>query len=434
MCGIYAYIGKKRNATSAVFDGLKRLDYRGYDSWGIAVINDHKILLNKHVGKVNKALLKLPKSSIAIGHTRWATHGAVTDLNAHPHFSSDKSFILAQNGIMENHEEIKVNLFKKYYKFISQTDTEVIVRLIEEESIKAKNIIEAIRKAFNKLRGRNTIIILTKDGQVVGVRNGSPLVLGFSKDKTEIYFSSDTLSFAPYVDQTLTLENGNMAIYSEGKITLKDVVTGKNIDLKDEKNKIQKQKVAKGKYKHFMIKEIYEQPNVIRAVIKQDFTSLKKLATQIKKSKNVYCIGSGTAGAAAAQIAFYLRTFGKINAISLIGAEASEYVDLINKNDLVIAPSQSGETADVLEFVEKVKKLKKVKFASYVNMQGSLMSRLSDFKFMANAGPEICVMSTKVFVSQISWGYLLAKIVEGKYKKGINNLIKLSQKINKLLN
>jgi len=156
MCGIYAYIGKKRNATSAVFDGLKRLDYRGYDSWGIAVINDHKILLNKHVGKVNKALLKLPKSSIAIGHTRWATHGAVTDLNAHPHFSSDKSFILAQNGIMENHEEIKVNLFKKYYKFISQTDTEVIVRLIEEESIKAKNIIEAIRKAFNKLRMTET--------------------------------------------------------------------------------------------------------------------------------------------------------------------------------------------------------------------------------------------------------------------------------------
>lgn len=434
MCGIYAYIGKRRDATTAVFDGLKRLEYRGYDSWGIAIIKNNKILLNKHVGKVNRNLLTLPKSNVAIGHTRWATHGAVTDLNAHPHFSSDKSFILAQNGIMENHETIKKNLFRKYYKFISQTDTEVIVRLIEEERKKTIDIIGAIRNAFKKLSGRNTIIILTNDGKIIGVRNGSPLVLGFSKDKTEIYYSSDTLSFAPYVDQTFTLENGNMAIFDKGKIVIKDVLTGKVINSKNEKNIIHDQKYSKGKYKHFMIKEINEQPETVNQVIKQDKKLMQDLADQVKKTKNIYCIGSGTAGAAATQIAYYLRVYGKINAISLIGAEANEYKELIANKDIIIAPSQSGETADVLEFVEKLKEEKKITFASYVNMQGSLMTRISDFKFMANAGPEICVMSTKVFVSQISWGYLLAKTVQGKYSEGINDLKKLSKKIESILN
>ena len=434
MCGIYAYIGKRRNATTAVLDGLKRLEYRGYDSWGIAIIKNNKILLNKHAGKIDKDLLKLPNSNIAIGHTRWATHGAATDLNAHPHFSSDKTFILAQNGIVENHEEIKQNLFKKYYKFISQTDTEVIVRLIEEEKTKSNNIIEAIRKSFEKLKGRNTIIVLTRDGKVIGVRNGSPLVLGFSKDKSEIYFSSDTLSFAPYVDQTITLENGNMAIYSNGEIVIKDVITGKKIPLKDEGNLIREQKFSKGKYKHFMIKEIHEQPQVVLEVIKQKKTRLKKFADKIKVSKNVYCVGSGTAGAAAAQIAYYLRFFGKIKAVSLIGAEADEYRDLITNKDVVIAPSQSGETADVLEFIENLKEKRNITFASYVNMQGSLMTRISDFKFMSNAGPEICVMSTKVFISQIAWGYLLAKTVEGRYAEGVENLKKLSNKIKSILN
>lgn len=438
MCGIYAYSGRKRNATTAVFAGLKRLDYRGYDSWGIAILKKNKILLSKHTGKVDKRLLKLPKSNIAIGHTRWATHGAVTDINAHPHFSSDKSFVLAQNGIVENHEIIKKqliknNLFKKYYKFISQTDTEVIVRLIEEEKIKSKDIITATRNAFNKLEGRNTIIILTDKGQIIACKNGSPLVIGLSKDGKEIYFSSDTLSFAPFVDQTITLDNGLMAIYSENRLKIIDLKTAKNISVKKDQNSIKNGSVSKGKFKHYMLKEIYEQPETVKKVIEQPKNKLTNLANQIKKSRNVYCIGSGTAGAAAAQMAYYLRTYGKINAISLIAAEASEYIDLINKDDILIALSQSGETADVLEVIEKVK-LKKAKIASYVNMQGSLMTRISDFKFMAEAGAEICVMSTKVFVSQISWAYLLAKELQGKYNEGINNLKKLSKKIKDILN
>jgi len=425
MCGIFGYAGESRNATAAVFEGLKRLDYRGYDSWGIGIVKNSKILLTKHVGQIDRKKLKLPKSNIAIGHTRWATHGAVTDINAHPHFSSDKSFILAQNGIVENYSGIKENLFRKYYKFISQTDTEVIVRLIENQQKSSRDISEAIRKAFKKLSGRNTIIILTKEGQIIAVRNGSPLVLGFSKDKKEVYFSSDTLSFAPHVDQMVTLDNNQMAIYSNQKISIKDVNTGKNITLNTEENKNQDKAATKERFKHFMLKEIYEQPQVIQQVIQQNKKGLMSLANQITKSKNVFCIGSGTAGAAASQIAYYLRVFGKINAIGLIGAECSEYLNLLNKNDLIIVPSQSGETADVLEIIEKAKK-KGVKIASYVNMPGSLMTKMSNFAFMSNAGPEICVMSTKVFVSQICFGYLLSKLIQKKYQEGVNNLKKLA--------
>lgn len=432
MCGIFGYIGKRRNATSAVLGGLKRLDYRGYDSWGIGIVNNSKISLTKHVGQVDRKKLKLPKSDIAIGHTRWATHGAVTDANAHPHFSTDKSFILAQNGIMENYDLVKSNLFNKYYEFKSETDTEVIVRLIEEESKRYPNIEDAIRYAFKKLKGRNTIIVLTKDKKIIAVRNGSPLVLGYSKNKEEVYISSDTLSFSPYVDKTATLDNMQMFVYSNGKIKITNVKSGKEVSLDDKRNKISQKRVKKGKYKHFMLKEINEQPDIVRQVIKQSKNKLQELSRQIKKSTRVYCIGSGTAGAAAAQMAYYLRAYAKINAIGLIGAECSEYIDLFKKSDLIIAPSQSGETADVLEIIEKAKS-KGVKIASYVNMPGNIMSKMSDFVFMANAGPEICVMSTKVFVSQLAFGYLISKTTQGKYKEGISNLLKVTKEMEKIL-
>ncbi|MBL7036502.1 glutamine--fructose-6-phosphate transaminase (isomerizing) [Candidatus Microgenomates bacterium] len=433
MCGIFGYIGSRRDATSAVFEGLKRLDYRGYDSWGVAVLQNKKILLDKHTGTVNKKLSKLPKSSISVGHTRWATHGSVTDTNAHPHFSSDGSFVLAQNGIMENYSSVKQNLFQKNYKFISQTDTEVIVRLIEEELKKEKDIIKATRSAFNKLKGRNTVIILTKDGQIIAVRNGSPLVLGFSKDKKEFYFSSDTLSFSPYVEKTITLDNGQMAIYSKNMLTIKNVKTGKNLPLLKVKNGITQKNEGKGKFNHFMIKEIFDQPSAIEEVIKQDKRKLEKLSKLIKKSKNVYCMGSGTAGAAAFQMAYYLRTYAGVNAIGLIGAECTEYLPLFSKEDLIIAPSQSGETADVLEILEMAKK-KGVKVASYVNMPGSLITKISDISFMANAGAEICVMSTKVFISQIAFGYLVAKNTQEKYDQGVINLKILAKEMRKVLN
>lgn len=438
MCGIFGYIGSK-NASEVILEGLKRLEYRGYDSWGIAVLSDG-IQVNKKVGAIGDLALSsthnLPPSRIGIGHTRWATHGGISETNAHPHFSSDKSFCLAQNGIVENYQELKNNLIKKGYRFETQTDTEVIVRLIEEKLASHltsgnADLKEAVRSAFLELEGRNTVIILAKGGKLIAARNGSPLVIGVNND--EIFFSSDTLSFAPYVNKVLVVDNGQMVSVEDSQLILWNIKSGKKLPFKLEKINFKTSKVDKEGYDHFMLKEIHESPYTISQVLNQDKKGYEDFAREIKKVRNVYTIGSGTAGIAASQIAFYLRIFGKIKAVSVIGADIYEYYDLLGKDDLIIAPSQSGETADVLEVLEIAKK-KGVKIASYVNMPGSTMTRMSDYNFMSNAGPEICVMSTKVFTSQIAWGYLLGKVISGKGKAARENLKKLSVEMEKYLN
>lgn len=446
MCGIFGYIGRDKNAYSTssgqaaqiVIGGLKRLEYRGYDSWGVAVLEKGRIKTSKKVGAIGdlNESLGLPDSFIGIGHTRWATHGGISETNAHPHYSSDKSFALAHNGIVENYLELKDYLLKKGAKFETETDTEVIVRMIEDKHRGStpkgvRPLKEAVRAAFLELRGRNTIILLDKNDEIIACRNGSPLVVGLSDD--EVYLSSDTLSFAPYAKKMIVVENGQMVVCKEGKVELFNVKSGKIIKYKLENVDLEDNLIDKEGYPHFMLKEINEEPYVIHQLISQDKKALNVFVQAIKKAKNVYTIASGTTGIAASQIAFYLREHAKIRATSLIGAEALEYLDLFTKDDLLIAPSQSGETADVLEILEKAKK-KRVKIASFVNMQGSTMSRMSDFKFMTQAGPEVCVMSTKVFVSQIAWGYLIAKATLGKLDEGIKKLKLLSFEMEKYLN
>ncbi len=441
MCGIFGYIGPK-DASRVVLEGLKRLEYRGYDSWGIAVLAD-EIKVNKKVGAIGDILpssnFHLPTSKIGIGHTRWATHGGITENNAHPHLSTDKSFTLAQNGIVENYQSLKESLTKKGYKFHTETDTEVIVRLIEQKlslqprRLHRKDLLKAIREAFLELRGRNTIIILTKNNQIIAARNGSPLVIGLGNE--EIFLSSDTLSFAPHVDKVVIVNNGQMVTYN-GNLNLLDIKSNKSLKIIPEKIDFKSSKVDKEGYDHFMLKEISESPYAINQVINQVTEKSKeyeKFIQKIKKAGKVYTIGSGTTGIAAAQIAFYLRVFGKINAINLIGADVHDYYDLITKDDLIIAPSQSGETADVLEVLEILKK-RGVEIASYVNMPGSTMSRISDYKFMIQAGPEICVMATKVFTSKLAWGYLISRLVAGKSGSALDNLRILAGDIEKYLN
>lgn len=432
MCGIFGYIGKRSDAAKVVFEGLKRLEYRGYDSWGIAVPTAAKVSLFKKVGAIGTADdVDLPDSTVAIGHTRWATHGGVTVINAHPHYSSDKSFVLAQNGMVENFEELKAELLKKGYKFESQTDTEVIVRLVEDELKSGKIIEKAVRAAFGKLQGRNTIILLTKAGKVIAARNGSPLVVG--RDKSgDIFFSSDTHSFSNVASQLLVVDNGQMVVAEVSDISLFDIKSGKKVRFSFKKTELLAEKVDKEGFDHFMTKEIFESGEVIRALLAQGNKEYLGFIKEIKRAKRVFTVGSGTAGAAAAQIAYFLRAIAKINAVSLVGADAFEYYDLFKKGDLIIAPSQSGETADVLEVLEIAKK-KGIKIASFVNMPGSMMTKISDFPFKSSAGPEICVMSTKVFTSMIAWGYLVSKSVSGNYAGGARNLNKLANEIDKYL-
>lgn len=431
MCGIFGYVGKGK-AVDIVVEGLIRLDYRGHDSWGVSIASERGLRTFKKVGKIEwvKELDSLKDSSVGIGHTRWATHGAVNKKNAHPHHASDGSFVVAHNGIVENFKTLKSALGRKKYPFHSDTDTEVIVRLIESIYKRNKNLSESVRLAFKKLDGRNTIIVLSKDGSIIAARNGSPLVVGQANGNT--YFSSDTLSFAPLCKKVVVVDNGQIIEYTNSALKLKEIKTGRGKKIKFENINIETTKIDKEGYAHFMLKEIHEAPYVIRQVLNQERSEIEKLASVIKKARRVYTLGSGTTGLAAAQIAYYLRKHAGINAVSLLGAESHSYFELFKKGDLIIAPSQSGETADVMEVLEHAKK-KGVKIASYVNMPGSAMTRMSNFPFMANAGPEICVMSTKVFVSQISWGYLVAKAATGKYMSGRKNLTQTADAIERYL-
>lgn len=424
MCGVFGYTGKSV-ANDIVFQGLKRLEYRGYDSWGIAVNDNGKIDMFKDVGEIQprKGLDQLPQTTTAIGHTRWATHGGVTVNNAHPHMSSDNSFTLVQNGIVENFSKLKNHLEKKGYTFTTQTDTEVIVKLIENQLKKFPIFEIAVKEAFKLLEGRNTIAILRTNGDILAVRNGSPLVVGMGKDG--IYIASDSLSFAPYTSNVVLLDDYDFVKIAQNKLSIKNVLNGKEKDVEIQKLNNTYTSIEKGKYDHYMIKEIVEQSQTILNATKYTQTELKPLVQAIKEAHRVYVLGAGTAGFAAGQIAYFLRNIAKIDTQEVRSYEFKTYMNILRKDDLVIAVSQSGETADTIEVLEMAKKMG-CKVASIVNMLGTTISRMSDFKYYTNAGPEICVASTKVFTSQCAWGYILSKSIKGDLKDGKKNIDRLA--------
>lgn len=423
MCGIFGYTGKSI-ANDLVYQGLKRLEYRGYDSWGIAVNNHGKIEMFKAVGEIQdkKELHQLPRTTTAIGHTRWATHGGVTVNNAHPHMASDNSFSLAQNGIVENYANLKAELEKKGYKFTTQTDTEVIVKLIEESLKSTTKFQDAVKQAFKLLEGRNTIAILRTNGDILAVRNGSPLVIGIAKDG--IFLASDALSFAQHTSNVVFVDDNDFVSISDGKLSIENILTGKTKKIEIQKLQNTYSEINKGKYDHYMIKEIVEQSQTIINATNYTSKELEPLAEYIEKTHRVYVIGAGTAGFAAGQIAYFLRNIAHIDAQDVRSYEFKTYLNILSSKDLLIAVSQSGETADTIEILEMAKK-KGCKIASIVNMLGTTISRMSDFKYYTNAGPEICVASTKVFTAQCAWGYILSKSIGGKLRDGKQNISQL---------
>jgi glucosamine--fructose-6-phosphate aminotransferase (isomerizing) len=434
MCGIVGYIGKQ-DSSQIVLEGLKNLEYRGYDSWGIAVNDKKGIKVFKKVGEidVSKDELPLPKTSAAIGHTRWATHGGVNHTNAHPHYSTKKDFILAQNGIVENYQELKEELNVKGFKFNTETDTEVIVRLIEDTYKDKDELREAVRDAFNQLDGRNTVIVLDgeNNNHIIAVRNGSPLVLGVDKDG--VFLASDALAFAKHTKKVVFLDNYDLVEIDGEEFNIYDAKTGikKEYKITELTNKIKG--VSKGEYEHFMIKEIVEQKDTVLKAANYKEEDLKPLIKAIKKANRVYVTGAGTAGFASGQIAYYLRNIAKVDALDVRSYDFESFLPILTKEDLVIAVSQSGETADTIEILEFAQELG-CELGCIVNVEGSTIHRMCDFKYLVNAGPEICVASTKVFTSQCVFGYLLAKSMVDEYKEAKIYVQDLSDGLNDYFN
>jgi glucosamine--fructose-6-phosphate aminotransferase (isomerizing) len=424
MCGIFGYVGME-GAGKKIVNGLKRLEYRGYDSWGVALLNEGEINVTKKVGAIGDLDdLDLPQSHIGVGHTRWATHGGVTEVNAHPHYSTDKSFILAQNGIVENFQVLKADLESKGYEFVSETDTEVIVRLVEEKLKHTSDIRQAVREAFLDLEGRNTIILLSRnDDRVIAIRNGSPLVVGVGD--SEYFFASDTLSFADRTGKAIFMDDFQMVEYYEEQVELFDVKTGEKIDWEVKPIDHVDINIDKSGYDHFMLKEIIEQKDAIRNAVQYSIHQLQPLLKAIKNAGTVFTVGAGTASFEAGQAAYFFRSIAGKKAIELKSYEMQSYRDLFRPDDLLIAFSQSGETADTIEAVE-IAKSNKVKIASIVNMRGSTITRLSDFPFFVRSGPEICVCSTKAFSATLAWALLVAHSFKDKYESIRSDVYTLS--------
>jgi glucosamine--fructose-6-phosphate aminotransferase (isomerizing) len=430
MCGIFGYIGSLQISPSVLIDGLSRLEYRGYDSWGIAVISNQKIFIKKKAGKIGTAKVEdLPKTSIAIGHTRWATHGGISDINAHPHLDCKGSIAVVHNGIFENYEIIKKGLTKLRHKFISDTDTEVISHLIEEES-KKKPLSQALISTFKKMKGLNAVAaISTKDKSIIAIKNGSPLIIGFS-DKGN-FISSDASALLPHTKKVYFMENNEMAIIREKSVEIISVKQGKRKKINAQILNWDITQTEKGKYPNFMIKEIYEQPKIL-SEINTLAPQTYRFSRLIKKSSGTYLLGCGSASYAALAGVYLFSKVAKHQASFALGSEFDYQLDFLNKKSLVIPISQSGETMDILDSVKKAKE-RGAKIASLTNIIGSSLYRISNYKILIGAGPEKSVASTKALTAMIAHLILIAHTLNGTRKNGEEILKKADESVKDIL-
>lgn len=419
MCGIFGYIGHKKQAQQIVLEGLKSLEYRGYDSWGVAVVPDGKnqeIVIKKQVGKIGKANVNdLPNGSLALGHTRWATHGGVTEVNAHPHMDCHHKIAVVHNGIVENYEEIKKELIKKGHVFVSQTDTEVIAHLIEEYT-KKLSFAQAVRATYLRLSGLSAFVAInTSERVMVAVRNGSPLVLGYGKG--ENFISSDPAGLIPHTREVYYLEDGEMAEVSEHKIMVSQIKNKRAVAPVKQHLTWDVASAQLGKYVHFMLKEIHEQSRVLHEIGLNTSKYLERVTGLLKKADRIYLVGCGSS-AFEAQIGRSLfSSIADIFTNVAVGSEFSSELKFLTPKSVVVALSQSGETMDLLEPL-KVAKEKGSRLITIVNVLGSSLYRLADEKILLGVGPEKAVASTKAFVGMVAQIILLAYVSSGNLLEG----------------
>ena len=442
MCGIVGYIGKD-NAKNVVINGLSRLEYRGYDSAGIAFIDNGKMRIFKRSGKLRNLEIEVNRDlslpSVAIGHTRWATHGEPTDINAHPHTDCTGKIAVVHNGIIENFVELKNLLKKKGHTFKSDTDTEVIAHLIEEEINKGKELLKAVFGAVEKLKGSYAVAVIyeKEPEKIVCVRKDSPLVIGIGEE--ENFLASDVPAFLQYTNKVIFLDDNEFAVIEKDKVTVYDR-TGEIIKKEIKTIPWSIAQAEKAGYKHFMIKEIYEQPKGIADTISGKLSLIEGKAEFPFEFDTIQIVACGTSYHAGLIGKFFIETLSKVP-VSVDYASEYRYRDpLINQKTLVIAISQSGETADTLAAV-RLAKLKGAKVVAICNVIGSTLTREADHTIYTYAGPEISVASTKAFTTQLTALFLTAleigtakKIITSEEeKKYINELIKIPSKMEDFL-
>lgn len=451
MCGIVGYIGTKE-PQDIIINGLKKLEYRGYDSAGIAVVNHGKIELRKHVG----ALSNLEKligderlgGHVGIGHTRWATHGAPSDLNAHPHMDMDGTIAVVHNGTVENYIEIKERLEKEGVEFKTETDTEVATMLIGKYYHAYHDLKKALDQAISEMRGTYAIAAVAKDqpDQFVAYRKNAPLIVGIGQNCN--FVASDFSALLAYTKDVYLLENGDTVVLTKNSVSIYD----------EEDHLVQRQimhvdwdvsAAEKGGYEHFMLKEIYEQPSGIRETLRRNLDENNRVHLQdtvkltkddFKNINKVVIVACGTAYHAGLVGRYVIEKLARIPVEVDIASEFRYRDPFVDEHTLFIAISQSGETADTLEALREAKR-KGARVLSVVNVVGSSVARESDDVFYTQAGPEIAVASTKAYTTQLVCMYLLAlwfadmneAISEEEYQHFVGELEEIPAKLDEVL-
>jgi glucosamine--fructose-6-phosphate aminotransferase (isomerizing) len=440
MCGIVGYIGKDY-AVPILLSALERLEYRGYDSAGIAIIEDGKLIVEKRVGKIRelvRALWGKPyKGKIGIGHTRWATHGAPSEVNAHPHTDDGNKFAVVHNGIIENYLELKRELIEKGHKFRSETDTEVIAHLIAENY--KGNLLEAVLKAVRKLKGAFAFAVITplEPDKIVGVKKGSPLIVGLGK--SENFLASDIPAILPYTKNVISLDDGEVAVLTEETVDIYNF-NGEPVSKEIFVVPWDILSAEKGGFKHFMLKEIFEQPKAFTDTVGGFLSQELSLPFDIEKVNRIVTIACGTSYHAGLVGKYWIEKNAKIP-VEVIYASEFRYADVpIDENTLILAISQSGETADT-RFAALSAKEKGANVVGIVNVVGSSLDREADFTLYTHAGPEIGVAATKTFTSQLAILYLAGLLFarrknlidRDEFYRKVENFSEVSKQMEKVL-
>lgn len=434
MCGIVGYIGH-RDAYPIVLKGLQRLEYRGYDSAGIALYDGSELKLSKTKGKVADLKNKLESEistagNVGIGHTRWATHGEPNDVNSHPHYSNSGDLVIIHNGIIENYDALRKELKTRGYTFKSETDTEVLVNLIEDVIVKeGVKLGKAVQIALNQTVGAYAIAVFnkTKPDEIVVARLGSPLAIGVGED--EFFVASDASPFIEFTNNAIYLEDGEMAVVRRDKgVKIRKIKDDSLVDPYMHELQLNLEQIEKGGYEHFMLKEIYEQPNAIsdtyrgrmlpdKGIIKM--SGVDDNIDRIANAKRILIVACGTSWHAGLVAEYIFEDLARIPVEVEYASEFRYRNPIISENDVVIAISQSGETADTMAAIKLAKE--KGAFAFGVcNVVGSSISRETHAGAYTHAGPEIGVASTKAFTTQITVLTLMA-LKLAKYKGTISN-------------
>lgn len=415
MCGIFGYVGARSDAAQLVLNGLKQLEYRGYDSWGVAVADGDHAALDRRVGKIGDSVPLLPDSQIGLGHTRWATHGAVNDDNAHPQLDCARRLALVHNGMLSNEAELRDALARSGHRVRSHTDSELIAHLIEDLLEQtppgSERLVRATMAAFRKLRGLNAIAVLdVQTGQVAAAKSGSPLVLGVAE--SGYFLASDHSALLEHTRRVAFVRDGQAVQVDRERARLFEIDSGE--ELTPELTTVEWAAVHTDRAGHpdYMTKEILEQPGMLRALARRPLAPLEALAREIERADEVIMLGCGSASHAAL---WAQHTFARVAGRRISAANANEVEHLlpfVGPRSLVVALSQSGETIDVLDAVRRAR-LRGARIAALTNVEGSSLWRTADLVVPLAAGPERCVLATKTLTAMLASTLLCAYVVHG---------------------